>query len=694
LDALIGIDMKENKYSFLRNEAIINQLPLVFEGFVKVNDESQEVDISFKTPSSDFKNFLAVMPEAYAKNIENVKTTGNFTVEGNFEGIVDETHIPKFNIAVRSDDASFKYPDLPKSVSHIHIDTDIKNTTGIAEDTFVEIRKASFNIDEDRFNLSSVISELMGNTRVKAHLDGRMNLANISKAYPVPADLNLKGLLTADIRTAFDMASVENKKYEKTQTSGQLNVKGFEYNSGEMANPVKIDAMSMSFNPGTVHLKEMTGSTGRTDFNVNGSISNLLGFLFKEEKVQGDFVMRSDTFVLNDFMVEDAEENGSAGKGAKKGQPATSVEERIKIPAFLDCSVNAAANTVHYDNLTLKDVRGNLKIKDEKVVLSDMTSSMFDGRLTLNGEVSTKNEKPLFAMQLGMDGFKIGETFKALELFRVLAPIAGILEGKLNSAIKISGHLEDDFTPDLKTISGNVLAEVLATDIQPGRAELLTSLSSKLAFLKPEKLNLKGLKTALSFEDGTVKVKPFTITYDDIAIKVDGGHTFDQKMSYTATLDVPAKYLGKEVNDLIARIDEKEVTSLTIPVAANIGGGYTNPVITTDFTSGIKDLTTKLVEIQKQKFINQGRDKATDLIGGLLADNRTKKDSISRKDSTRADIKDVLGGVLTTNTKKKDTAMADTIPAKKDPVESTARNILGGLLGKKKKDTTKTNSVN
>ena len=48
LDALIGIDLNENKYSFLKNEALVNQLPLVFEGFVKVNDANQEVDISLQ----------------------------------------------------------------------------------------------------------------------------------------------------------------------------------------------------------------------------------------------------------------------------------------------------------------------------------------------------------------------------------------------------------------------------------------------------------------------------------------------------------------------------------------------------------------------------------------------------------------------------------------------------------------------
>jgi len=105
LDALIGIDLAESKYTFLQNEAVINQLPLVFDGFVKVNENNQEVDISFKTSSSEFKNFLAVIPQEYSKNIENVRTTGNFTVEGKFEGIVDDSYIPRFNIGINSDNA-------------------------------------------------------------------------------------------------------------------------------------------------------------------------------------------------------------------------------------------------------------------------------------------------------------------------------------------------------------------------------------------------------------------------------------------------------------------------------------------------------------------------------------------------------------------------------------------------------------
>ena len=685
LNALIGIDLIDDKYTLLKNEALVNQLPLVFDGFVKVNENSQEIDISFKTPSSDFKNFLAVIPTVYSKNIENVKTSGDFIVEGQFTGVVDQEHIPKFNIRINSENASFKYPDLPKSVSSIYVDTKIKNSTGLAEDTYIEIKNTSFKIDKDVFNLNARISELLGNTRVEAHMDGNMDLSNISKAYPLSTDFDLKGQLIADISTAFDMASVESKQYENTRTNGSMEVKGFEYNSDDFANPVKIAVIAMHFNPTTVQLTEMKGVTGATDFSAKGKIENLLGFLFNDEKVKGDFNLNSNLFSLDDFMDQELTE-GNSNSGSTTSSE--SAEERLKIPSFLDVNINASANTVIYDNLRLKEVEGNLRIKDEKAVLSNMSSSVFDGRLTFEGQVSTKGEKPIFDMQLGMQELKIGETFKAMELFETLAPVASMLKGKMNSKITISGMLGNDFTPDLQNISGDVLAEVMATNISPERTELISSLSSKLTFLKAEKLNLKGLKTALSFEDGTVKVKPFTIHYEDIAIKVDGGHSFDKKLSYTATLDVPAKYLGQEVNQLIAKIDDQQLEHLTIPVVANIGGLYTSPEISTDLSSGIKNLTSQLVEIQKQKFINQGKDKASELIGGILSSNE-QTDSVAGGDKTKDGINEVVGGILKTNSKKADTLKGDSINNENDVVKETAKDIIGGLFGKKKKDTTK-----
>ncbi|EAR02178.1 AsmA-like C-terminal region-containing protein [Maribacter sp. HTCC2170] len=684
LDALVGVDLAADKYTFLKNEAMINQLPLVFDGYVKVNEENQEVDISFNTPSSDFKNFLALIPQAYSKDIKNVKTTGECLVKGEFKGIVDEEHIPKFKIDIQSENASFKYPDLPKTVQNININMALHNSTGIVEDTYVEINKASFIIDEDRFNLSSKITDFLGNTKVNAHLNGVLNLTKLSKAYPLSDDMKLSGRMKADISTAFDMASVENEHYENTKTSGKLLLSDFEYKSSEIRNPVKIETAEMTFNPSTVTLNQLQVITGQSDFNATGTIDNLLGFMFNEEKIEGDFNLKSSTFDVNDFMNEEE---------AVDSNEVPTTEGQLKIPSFLDCNISATAGTVIYDNLNLKNVRGNLRIVDEKAVLTDVTSSLFNGNVSFDGEVSTKNQLPNFRMKLNMDQLGIGESFKSLELFKFLAPVASALQGRMNSDIELSGSLKDDFTPDLKTITGKVLAELLSPEINTSQSKVLSAIGDKLNFINLNKLDLKGLKTALSFEDGAVKVKPFTIAYEDISINVNGSHTFDKKLNYKATLDVPAKYLGAEVNGLIEKIGEKELDDLTIPVIANIGGNYTSPEVTTDLTLGVKNLTSKLIDIQKQKIINKGKDKAGELIGDILSGNSTEKDSTSQENQTKDVVSDVLGGILGGSEQKNDSnaKQKDTLPeTQNNQVKEAAKNILGGLLGgKKKKDTVK-----
>lgn len=680
LDALIDIDLAESKYSFLENKALVNQLPLVFDGFVKVNEDNQEVDITFKTPSSDFKNFLAVIPEAYSKNIETVQTTGNFEVNGQFKGIVDDEHIPTFKIAINSDNASFKYPDLPKAVRNVFIDTEINNETGITEDTYVDINRLSFTIDEDKFNMNAKIRELMGNTKVDAHMDGRINLANISQAYPVPDDYNLKGILNADVTAGFDMESLEKKQYQNTKMSGNMQLTGFEYASEELKNPVAINNAAMTFNPQTVALNSFEGKTGSTDFNASGTLTNLLGFMFNDEKVEGNFKLTSNQFALNDFMMEETAE-AETSTGEKESTPAPTGEERIKIPSFLDCTVEAAANTVLYDDLKLKNVKGTLVIKDETATVQNLTSDLFGGTLGLTGSVSTKGANSTFDVDLGMNNFNIGESFAGLDLFKVLTPLASAIQGKLNSDIKISGNLKDDFTPNLATISGNLLAELLSPKVDTEKAPLVSALDSKLNFLNTKEINLDGLKTTLSFDNGTVKVKPFTLKYKDIAINVAGSHSFEKQLEYKATLDVPAKYLGTEVNKLIAQMNDNSLGEVTIPVTANIGGNFTNPTVSTDLTSGVKTLTTKLVEIQKQKLVNQGKDKAKDLLSDVFKKN--EGDTTSTKSSG---VKEALGNLLGGD-KKATTTDTTKTTTKEEDVKNTAKSVLGGLLGKKKKDT-------
>ena len=666
LDALIGIDLNNNTYTFKENKGLINELSIEFQGYVQQLENGQDIDISFENPESDFKNFLAVIPKAYSKNIEDVKTTGDFKVKGIIKGLISEETIPNLDISITSNNASFKYPNLPKQVRNININTSIKNTTGNVDDTYIDIKALNFKIDDDVFKSSAILKNITKNILVNANLEGVLNLANITKAYPVKLDNALTGILKGKINTSFDMNAIETNAYKRIKNSGSASIIDFVFSSKDIVNPIHISQADMTFNSGTVSLNKFKAKIGDSDLYATGTINNLLGFLLSDTTLKGHFNMASNLFKVSDFMTKDE---------ASIENKTTSDSESLKIPAFLDCSINVDAKTVVYDNLNLKEVTGKLFIKDQQVTLQNMKSSIFDGALSISGDVSTKESTPTFNLNLGADGFDISKSFKDLDLLKNLAPIAKLLDGKLNTNISLSGELDKEFAPDLSTVSGDALTELLTTKINANKSELFNKLEGSLNFIDFDKLDLKGVKTKLEFANGKVSVKPFDLKYEDIAITISGSHGFDKAIDYSAVYNVPAKYLGSDINQLIGKINTEEAKNITIPVTANIGGNYTSPTVKTDLTSGISNLTKHLVEIEKQKLLNQGKNKMLDLIGDVIGINKKKTDSAQQKQNDV--IKDVLGGILGGG-KKVDSTKTST-------AENTVKNVLGGLLGNKKK---------
>jgi AsmA-like C-terminal region len=642
LDAILGIDLAKSKYTFKENKALINLLPLKFNGFIQLLETGQQYDLTFETPTSSFKNFLGLIPAAYAGNLNEVKTTGDFSVKGKVNGILSDNTVPKFNIAIASNNSSFQYPNLPKSVQDIVIDTKIINETGLMNDTFVNLDNLSFRIDQDAFKAKANIKNIAVNAFVDAQLKGTINLANVTKAYPVKLTTPLSGVLVADVTTKFDMKSVETSQYQNIQNAGNMTLTGFNYTGDGMAKPVQISKAAIVFNPNQIKLNQFNATTGKSDLQLTGTLDNFYGFVFKNQILKGNFAMNSNQLLVSDFMAP-TKTTGATTDTKTTEQTKTSDKEAVKIPAFLDCAITAKANTVVYDNLTLKAVSGKMIIRDQAVTLQDVKTNIFDGQIGLNGLVSTKGKIPIFNMNLSLNKVDINQSFTQLTMLKKIAPIAGIVNGKLNSTIKFSGNLDSkEMTPDLKTLSGDLIGQLLSTSVNANNSTLLTALSSNLKFIDIKKLNLNDVKTSLSFKDGKVNVKPFNIKYQDITATIGGAHGFDQNMNYDLKLDVPAKYLGNDANALLAKLSPSDMAKLqNIPIAAALTGNFTNPKVSTDMKGAITNLTAQLVKQQKEKLINQG----TSALGNILAGGK-KNDTTKTKDPKKEDIKNAAGAIL------------------------------------------------
>ena len=682
LDAILGIDLNQQKYTLKDNTLKLNNLELNFDGFVQLLDDGQLYDLSFKTPKTTFKNCLDLVPAAYTKSIEGVQTTGEFTINGKVAGKYTPTTIPKLDIRMLSQDASFKYPSLPKSVKNINIDIKIGNDTEKLEDTYVNINRFAFTIDQDAFSAKALLRNLTGNMLVDADLKGTINLANIQKAYPVDLDLDLKGILKADVSTSLDMESVEKQAYERIRNSGHASLEQFVYSGAGFLQPFHINKAGLSFNNAKIELTELDAKTGKTDFQIKGDLQNFYGFALRNEVLKGYFSLASNHIEVADFMQTDtpAETPKQEEQKPAESKPATTgntASTSIKIPAFLDCTLDAKAKTVVYDKLSLNNVSGKLIIKDEKVSLQNLQTDIFGGKTAITGDVSTKGETSTFAVDLDMSKLNIVESFTQIEMLKHIMPIAKAVEGFFSSKISVTGKLTPELTPDMNSLSGSLSASILDGHVK-GSSPLVSALDSQFTQLNLSKMNLKDLKANVTFENGRVIVKPFTIKWNNSTINVAGTHGFDQTMDYKLTFNVPAKMLGSDASALLAKLTATEQQKLgDIPVNVNMGGNFAKPQVSTDMKQVVANLGLQIAKAQA----NQLTDKVMDKVTNEVTNKITEKIGGEAMNKATDALGKLIGGGKGQTTPADSTKTQQQTP--KDQAKKAVNNLLDGLFKKK-----------
>ncbi|WP_194851733.1 AsmA family protein [Nonlabens antarcticus] len=676
LDADILMDLENQKYTLEDNKALINDLELELAGYIDLEEDYTMVDLTFKAPSSDFKNFFAIIPETYRSNLEGITTTGDFVVNGIIKGQVTDELIPTLDITAKSNNASFQYPDLPQKVTNIFIDAQLLNTTGKVEDTYLNIANTAFNIGKDRLEGRAMITDLTSNMKVDLNANGNLDLGNLSQSFPLPEDMDLDGRLALDIAAQFDMESIEKERYERVNTKGTATLTDFKYIGSAFKSPFLIRRTDIDLNTSTIKLNSFDAITGNTDIKASGTINNLIGFLLQDQGLKGNFKVNSNSFDVGDFMEESTEV-------ASANQTTTSkTEEAVKIPAFLDANLDFNLKEVRYDGLILKNVQGIAAIRDETLTMSDVRSDIFGGAIGLAGMVTTKGSSPKFNMNLNMDNLDISQAFAGFEMFQQYVPLLKALQGRINTDIEIKGDLASDLSPILTSINGGALAELLTRDIQTGAAPLLDKLDQQLSFISLKDIDLSDLKTKLKFQDGAVQVSPFDFKIKDIVVTASGKHSLTNEMDYTMDLKLPAKYLGKDGASLLSKLQATDIDKMTVPLPIRFTGSFSKPNVQVNLESAVTNLTSQIIEIQKQRL----KEKGEDALGNAIEDLTSGKNPLGG-------IKDILSGkkpAVKDSTAIKN--ITDTIkkPATKDPVKETARNLLQGLL-KKKKDTTGNN---
>ncbi|MGZ5304331.1 MAG: hypothetical protein ACXWDO_09485, partial [Bacteroidia bacterium] len=673
LDAKFNIDIAKSKYTFMENELMLNDLPLSFDGFIAMPTDDIEMDVKFAAKKSDFKSFLSLIPAIYSKDFKNLRASGTLALNGFVKGLMTDNSYPAFNIKLNINNGYFQYPDLPYPVKSVFVDTDISSPGGDLNNTVVNVKRATFNMAGEPFDARLLVKNPMTDPYLDGAIKGRVVLENMGKVIKLDAGTKLAGTVNADVKMKGNMSAIEKRQYEKFNASGFVAAQNVNYASKDLAQPVNIQTARMDFNPQTVKLSNFAMTSGSSDLKADGTFTNLLGYVFKDQLLKGNLNMSSQFFDVNPWM---------APENAPKDEAPL---EAVELPANLDFTLNADMKRVVYDNLDFKNMKGNLVLRDKKLAFNDVSTELLDGTFIMNGFYDSKNIKqPLADMKLKINQISIKELFTKFNTVQAFMPIAKYMTGKMSADLSMNTILGNDMSPLLTSLSSIGKLNIPYAEI--ANYLPIKKISDQLNLAKFDPMQLKDIRPSFFIEKGRVHLRePIKFNIDKIKANLTGSGGLDRTMDYVMALDIPAadakKFMGDKIRDMLKQKGVNVPAGVDLPIGdivkldVFITGSPDNPIIKTS----LKDFGINTLNAIKSKVKEEVTKKVEEVKEDVSAKVKEQRDKIMRDAEAKASQIRQQGDQLAEKARTEGYASAQ-------KVENEATNPVAKIAAKKVAD--------
>lgn len=594
--AVIGANLKEMTFDIQKNDLALNDLKLDLTGNIGIGEDKYKLDLQLNAPDTKFASLLAMVPKTLQHYIEGLETSGDFKLNVTAKGEYYADHLPALQANLLVNNASVKYPELPEAIRQINIDLNVSNPGGPVDSTQLNLKKLSFDIAGNPFSMYLNISN-PNDPVLAGGAVGVINFSNLKKALPLK-DITLQGIVTTDMTFNGKYQYIEKEQYEKFIAKGNIILKDLLLVNAEFPEGISIPQGSVTITPAQLNLKQLQAKVFSSDFTLQGNISNYLPYVFKNETLKGNFSLHSNRINLNEFIIaqakaarqtkSDTTARASADSIALTDKP-TAAEGALEIPKNIDVQFTSNISTILFDNLTIRNVKGQISLDNAVATLKNLSMDMLEGKMVMNGQYNTANPKiPTVDFKLNISDFDIHAAYEAFTFLRKSIPVAMNCSGQVSAAMNFSSTLDKEMSPVMTTANGGGYLESKGILINDNPA--MNQLASVMKNDELSRLSISKLKIDFKLENGNIIVEPFKTSFAGNPVTIYGNQTVDGQLDYTLSMNIDRKFFGKDIDNLLKSIPGSDNIK-NLDIDAKVEGTLSKPVIKPDLSKAIKAVT-------------------------------------------------------------------------------------------------------
>lgn len=583
------------KYTLKENNLKLNELDIGFDGWIELFEDKTDLDLTFESKNTEFKSILSLVPAVYMNDFSNIVTKGKLALNGKANGSYTSSSYPSFDIDMKISDGYFKYPDLPNAADNINITSRVYHPEGDLDNMKIDLSKFHLELAQNPVDGNLKISNPMSDPNISGKVKADIDLDKLKTVIPMEENEKLNGKIVTDLNLAGRLSSLTNEQYQDFKADGELMVTDMLYASKDLPYEVNVGKMEMNFSPQFVNLSTFESVIGNSDIAAYGKIDNILPYVFKNEVLKGTINISSNKLDVDDLMRSVA----SDGDNNSEVTASDSTYEVIRVPAYYDMNIVTNIKELIYDGTQIKNVKGNVAVKDEIANLSGVKMDMLDGNITLNGSYNTKTANPLVNFNYKVKNVDIVKTAQFFKSIETIAPVAKHCKGRISTNLKVVSKLNENMEPIYSSINGD--GGLFSDNIKVSGVKVLQKFAEILKLDKLSSQDLKKLDFAFEFKEGRAFVNPFNIKLSGIPAEITGSTGFDQTIDYKIKMVVPKDRLGGKANEVFsdllgkAKIGGKPVAVPSkIPVTFFVLGTVTSPKITYDLKNKVQNVVTDI----------------------------------------------------------------------------------------------------
>ena len=503
--------------------------------------------------------------------IEGTQLKGLFNLNLKANGVYSDTLklMPVVDAKMNLTNGYVKTKDFPAPLEKINFDM-VATSAGKMSSSKLWVNDFNMLLENEPFNVKAYL-ENFDNIAYDVKLKGLLDLTKLTKLYPIEGT-TLSGRIKADIATKGVMSDVEAGKYDRTATSGTMDVTNLKYVSKDLPQGMSLSTASFSFTPQKMNIANMDGYLGKSDISIKGYFANYMGYLFgkQDTTIRGQMSFNSKQFDVNEWMTPD-----DPNKKPTE-EPAPGVFE---VPKDIDFVLNTTIAKVLYTNMTLDNLTGNVMMKEGIAKMEKLKFNILGGGFMFTGLYNTQNiQKPSFDVsEMKIDKMQITDAYKTFNTVKTIAPIAENMKGAISLSMNFKGDIAKDMMPVYSTLNGGGLATINSAELSGNK--VMQGLG-KLTGKNLDPLAMRDVAIKFKIVDGKVVTQPFDVNAGDLKMNLGGTNGLDGKIDYDVKMDIPAGAVGAAVNNAVSNLLGKPASgSQNIKLDFKVLGDYNNPRI-------------------------------------------------------------------------------------------------------------------